>query len=237
MGRYAVNMLDICLGSGFVRRFFIIDKKAFLLIARIAGLKFFDTAQQYGTEDILGTTTSNRSRIITKIGLSPSVTKSLDSRSRWEVHYPASALQIELKASLERLRREKCYGVLLHCISDDFNFTNHISELQRLKALGLVDKIGFSVDASEKLPLNTDWADIIQIHVSFLSQIQIHPHQMLMVNGIFRGSAEKTFLEFCRLNPKMRLMMIIGTHRFSRIIWQVLKYRVLSRRLRRNHLV
>jgi aryl-alcohol dehydrogenase-like predicted oxidoreductase len=230
-------MLEICLGSGFVRRFIVIDRKAFLLVARSLGLTFFDTAQQYGTEEILGSTTSNRSQIITKIGLSPSVTKSMDSRSRWEFHYPASTLEIELKASLERLRREKCFGLLLHAISDDFNFTNHVSELQRLKALGLVDKIGFSVDASENLPLKTDWADIIQIHVSFLSQIRTHPNQILMVNGIFRDSAEKTFLEFCRLNPKMRLMMIIGTHRFSRIIWQVLKYRVLSHQIRRSHAV
>ena len=225
-------MLDICLGSGFVRRFFAIEKKAFILTARLLGLKFFDTAQQYGTENILGANTSHRNQVITKIGLSSSVTKSLDSKSRWEVHYPASVLQVELKASLEKLRREKCYGVLLHCISDDFNFKNHISELQRLKALGFVDKIGFSVDASEKLPMNTEWADIIQIHVSFLNQAQTNPHQILMVNGIFRGSAEKTFLEFCRLNPKMRLMMILGTHRFSRIVWQVLKYRLLSHRLR-----
>jgi hypothetical protein len=101
-----------------------------------------------------------------------------------------------------------------------------------MKALGFVDKIGFSVDASEKLPMNTEWADIIQIHVSLLNQVQANPHQILMVNGIFRGSTEKTFLEFCRLNPKIRLMMILGTHRFSRIVWQVLKYRVLSRRLR-----
>jgi aryl-alcohol dehydrogenase-like predicted oxidoreductase len=230
-------VLQICLGSGFVRRFFIIDKKAFLFIAQSLGLRFFDTAQQYGTEDILGASTANRCRIITKIGLSPSVTKSLDSRSRWEVHYPASVLEIELKASLERLRREKCYGVLLHCVSNDFDYTNHINELQRLKALGLVDKIGFSVDASEKLPLNTDWADIIQIHVSFLGRVQVRSNQILMVNGIFRGSAEKTFLEFCRLNPNVQLLMIIGTHRFSRIIWQVLKYKVLSHQMRRSQAV
>ncbi len=231
-------MLDICLGSGFLGRVFTWEKKAFILFARSLGITFFDTAQQYGpAEDILGATTSTRCRIITKIGLSSYVKTSLDSRSRWEVHYPASVLQIELKASLERLRREKCYGVLLHCISDDFNFINHISELQKLKALGMVDKIGFSVDASEKLPLNSDWADIIQIHVSMLSQVQIHPHQILMVNGIFRGSAEKPFLEFCKLNPKMRFMMVLGTHRFPRIFWQVLKYRMLSHQLRSSHLV
>jgi hypothetical protein len=225
-------MLDICLGSGLVRRFFSIDRKAFLFFARSLGLRFFDTAQQYGTENILGETIPDRCKIITKIGLNPLVTKDLDSKLRWEIHYPASNLQTELKASLERLRRDKCYGVLLHCISDDFNFNDHISELERLKASGLVDKIGFSVDASEKLPLNTDWADIIQIHVSFLGQIQTNQNQIIMVNGIFRGSAEKTFLEFCRLNPKMRLMMILGTHRFTRIVWQVLKYRILSHRLR-----
>ena len=231
-------MLDICLGSGFLGRIFTLEKKVFLLFARSLGITFFDTAQQYGpAEAIIGATTSTRCRIITKIGLSSSVTTSLDSRSRWEVHYPASVLQIELKSSLERLRREKCYGVLLHCISDDFNFINHISELQKLKALGMVDKIGFSVDASDNLPLNTDWADIIQIHVSLLSQVQTHPHQILMVNGIFRGSAEKPFLEFCRLNPKIRLMMILGTHRFTRIVWQVLKYRVLSYQLRSSHVV
>jgi len=231
-------MLDICLGSGFLGRVSTFEKKAFVLFAQSLGITFFDTAQQYGpAEVILGTTTSTRCRIITKIGLSPSVTTSVDSRSRWEVHYPASVLQIELKASLERLRREKCYGILLHCISEDFNFMNHISELQKLKALGMVDKIGFSVDASEKLPLNTDWADIIQIHVSLLSQVKIHSRQILMVNGIFRGSAEKPFMEFCRLNPKMRLMIILGTHRFPRIFWQVLKYRVFSYQLRSSHLV
>jgi aryl-alcohol dehydrogenase-like predicted oxidoreductase len=231
-------MLDICLGSGFLARFFTIEKKFFLLIARLLGLRFFDTAQQYGpAEEILGATTSARCRIITKIGLSASVTTSLDSRTRWEDHYPASALRIELMASLERLRRNKCYGLLLHCISDDFDFTNHISELQKLKALGLVDNIGFSVDAHQKLPSNTDWADIIQIHVSLLSQVSTNSHQILMINGIFRGSAEKTFLEFCRLNPKKRLMMILGTHRFSRIVWQVLKYRLMSYRLRSSRLV
>lgn len=226
-------MLDICLGSGFLGRRFFIEKKLFLFFARSLRLTFFDTAQQYGpAEEILGAATSIRCRIITKIGLSRSVTTGMDSRVRWEDHYPASVLQIEFNQSLERLRRNKCYGLLLHCISDDFDFTNHISELQKLKALGLVEKIGFSVDAQQKLPSDTDWADIIQIHVSLLNQVQTIPHQIIMINGIFRGSAEKTFVEFCRLNPKMQLMMILGTHRFSRIIWQVLKYRMLSCRLR-----
>lgn len=232
-------MLEICLGSGFLGRGFTIEKKAFLLLARILGVKIFDTAQQYGlglAENILGETTPNRCQIITKIGLSHLVTKNLDSRSRWVVHYPPSVLQIALEASLERLRRANCYGILLHGISDDFDFTSHIRELQRLKALGLVDKIGFSVDASENLPLNTKWADIIQIHVSLLSKVQPYPHQILMVNGIFRSYAEKSFLEFCMQNPRIRVMMVIGTHRFSRIILQVLKYRSISRRMLSSHM-
>ena len=222
-------VLRLGLGSGYVwmkpkARIFL-----FISLARfILRINLFDTAQYYGNgkgEQILGLVLPSKAKIITKIGLSNAVGLENSSQERWGLHFSPKVLEEEFEASLTRLRRKSCYGLLLHCTEKDFDFKEHIEVLKKLKIAGRVEKIGFSADQEKHIPEESNWADIIQVHVSLLDKCSINNHQLLFVNGIFRNSKnEISFLEFVQRNQEIDVVALIGTHRFSRIIKLALKY-------------
>jgi aryl-alcohol dehydrogenase-like predicted oxidoreductase len=226
-------VLDIALGSGFRWRKNAFQKQIFLKVAFLCGIKYFDTAQQYeGGEEFLGANTSKRYLIITKIGLGGDVTSEMSPELRWGNYHAPNLLGSQFEISLKRLNRSSCYGLLLHCVSDEFDFEDHVRELQALKRRGLVEKIGFSIDKGQVFPSAFSWADIIQIHVSHLRDRRFSPSQSLMVNGVFRDNQESLFTEFSAQNPDSKLVLVIGTHRFDRLLLQTFKYKLIARRLK-----
>lgn len=222
-------MIEVGLGNAYismsrVRRFL------YFKIAKFIGINFFDTAQLYGNAElILGSVLKSDELIVTKIGLSKSVGKNRTSQERWNHYFPPKNIESELNNSLSRLNRKKCYGLLLHAISGDFDFTSHIKVLNKLKKLGKIDNIGFSIDVNDYLMHDSSWADLIEVHVSFLDTIKVYDHQVLIVNGVFRESNEKKFLNFARSHPDTRIILLLGTHRITRLVWQGFKFKILAR--------
>lgn len=222
-------MIEVGLGNAYIsmsrtRRLLYIN------VAKFIGINFFDTAQLYGNaEAILGSVLKSDELIVTKIGLSKSVGKNQTSQKRWNYFFPPENLESELNESLSRLNRKKCYGLLLHAISGDFDFTSHIKVLNNLKQLGKVEYIGFSVDVDNYLLDDSSWADIIEVHVSFLDTIKVNKDQILIVNGVFRESNERKFLNFAKSNADIRIILLLGTHRITRLLWQTVKFKILAR--------
>ena len=118
---------------------------------------------------------------------------------------------------------------MLHAISGDFDFTSHVEVLNNLKQLGKVEYIGFSVDVNDYLLDDSSWADLIEVHVSFLDTIKVNNDQILIVNGVFRESNEKKFINFAKSHPDIRIILLLGTHRITRLVWQGVKFKILSR--------
>lgn len=215
-------MLEPGLGSGYLRlrpkilAFFLVK------IAVFFGYEVFDTAQSYARgkgEKLLGFLIPDTKRIITKIGLSA---ERLSGEPR-EIHgieyFSASKVEDLIEESLARLRRVECYGVLLHSISSNFCYDSHIQELKRLKSLGRIKKIGFSVDSLEQIPKSYEWADIIEIPLSLADYVKVDDDKILVVNRIFSDS--NRLEELFRLNrerPSLHVVALIGSSRPLRIL-------------------
>lgn len=111
--------------------------------ARAAGMDMLDTAVAYGgSEQRLGEIGVHDWRIISKLPALPSGT--FDA-GRW--------VSQQVSASLQRLKVDRLYGLLLHRPGDLLE--NHGEEihaaLQNLKACGIVGKIGISIYSPDEL--------------------------------------------------------------------------------------
>ena len=106
--------------------------KRILQQAQKSGIQFIDTAQAYGnSETVLGecmVETNSQFSIVTKI--------SKDNTAR---------LFDSMTDSLQRLQQPAIAGVLYHSFDAYFSNQQSIDELYKLKALGLVTNIGFSL--------------------------------------------------------------------------------------------
>lgn len=218
------------LGSSYTSMRYFPVKVLYILFAYVLGIRIFDTARQYADgESILGSFLPAKCDVMTKIGLDRAVTKQLPSFVRWGYNYSAQDLKGEILTSLSRLKKDYCYGVLLHSISRDFDFNQHIQVLQNMKKDGKIKNIGFSVDKGDVPPTGTSWADIIQIHVSFIREIRIHDNQVLVINGVFREKKEKELMQYVKRNPHLNIILLLGTSRFFRLAYTIFKYRLLFR--------
>ena len=122
------------------------------------GLFEFDTAQTYGdTESLLAkflATNHNllKTKIITKFSLSK--------------HYESGDIEKHVKVSLANLNVKSIFGVLLHNFNDYKNNPELWKEMLRLRSLGVIENIGFSIYYPEELDFvlksKVDF-DIIQI--------------------------------------------------------------------------
>lgn len=133
------------------------EAERILEYCRKVGINTLDTATAYGSsEQVLGQYELSKFRIISKI---PSLLTRL-------------CLQDEVKRSLERLRINKLYGLLLHCEDDLLSASSaeFFAQLDALKEQGLVEKIGvsfYSPKAAKKV-INEHPLDIIQIPANHL---------------------------------------------------------------------
>lgn len=112
------------------------------------GILNFDTAHVYGNgsvESILGVILPEKARIVTKI---PAIQKPILSElSDIQKYYPINWMTKKFEISMNRLRRNQIYCVLLHNWCDNWknNCDEQISFLLNLKEKGIVKKIGISI--------------------------------------------------------------------------------------------
>ena len=121
------------------------------------GINTLDTAQSYGdSEKILGENGIENFLVVTKIFC--------------ERNYKKGELELKVRASLKRLRIQKCHGILIHNEDALQGPQGGViaSELRALVELGLTEKIGFSTyDPKEAdITLSRFQLDLVQIRSS-----------------------------------------------------------------------
>lgn len=136
-----------------------------LELASSSGIKIIDTAHSYGnSEKIIGKNNLKDFKIVTK---SP---PSLIS--------PNKSIKESFFESLDNLGLKKVYGLLLHNSDDIFSndSRNRIKELQDLKSLGYLNKIGFSAYNKNQIhkALTFFKPDIIQLPFNVFDQNLLH---------------------------------------------------------------
>ena len=125
--------------------------------AKLSEIKTLDTAISYGeSEDSLGKAGVDNWDVVTKLPKLPSSCTDIFS---W--------VESQVTESLSRLKISKVYGLLLHC---PMQLTESVGvdlwcALQKVKHIGLVDKIGFSISSPGEL--DTLWPlfkpDLVQV--------------------------------------------------------------------------
>lgn len=130
-----------------------------LTLARDSGIRVLDTAAAYGeAESVLGLVGTAGFDVVTKLlpGTAP------------------MGVEPALRASLERLRLDTCYGLLLHDADDVASADGAAlaAALQRVRDLGLVAKIGVSVYSPRQLgaALARMTPDLVQVPVNVFDQ-------------------------------------------------------------------
>jgi len=136
--------------------------------AESVGIEILDTAAAYGeSEKVIGEATKNHKKfkIITKIPPFQS-----DKISDKEVQQ----LETIIQNSLNKLKRDKVYGIMFHNVNDLFkkNGERLYYKLIELKSMNLVEKIGFSVYDGEEIDRLCELFsfDIIQLPINVLDQ-------------------------------------------------------------------
>lgn len=121
-----------------------------LKIARLSNIEVLDTAIVYGdSEANLGNANVEGFKVVTKI---PSIC------GRY------CEIEKRVEEALKRLKINSLYGLLFHDSKDFFNFSESIQSIERLKHLGLIDKVGISIYSPDELtnfPF-LDHLDIVQ---------------------------------------------------------------------------
>lgn len=194
----------------------------YFLLLKLARFRIFDTAPLYGngrSEQILGKYTSSTDRIITKIGLSKEIATNSKSSYRWGEIYAPDTLEEFLRESLLRLNRDSCFGVLLHCPSEDWDFSDHLQALEELKRIGLVEKIGISVDAFSPIINSEIMLDIVEAPAEILPKIKIRSGLTVVVNSIFRSRGNlRKCMATVREYPESTYIFLNGSSRIRRIL-------------------
>jgi len=123
-----------------------------------AGINLVDTAQAYGDSELrLGAVLKTDTQVITKIG--EGLTK----------NYSTNSLCSLVEESMQRLKRTKLHGLLLHRpeILLGVHGTKILSELNHLKEKGLVNKVGISIYAPDILAKLTKFIDLDIVQAPF----------------------------------------------------------------------
>ena len=144
------------------------DAKQILKFAYDNNIGMIDTASLYGeSEDIIGKSTNNKHnwKIITK---TPHFID--DCIDKLQV----KQLRESFNQSLLNLNKKYLYGLLLHSCDDLFKPNGDLlfKEMERLKSIGLINKIGVSVYNKYQIDrvLDNFEIDLIQLPVNILDQ-------------------------------------------------------------------
>lgn len=123
-----------------------------LRIAQGAGVDMLDTAIAYGkSEQVMGALGVDGFKIVTKL---PPLPDNLPNVNAW--------VNTQMEASLNRLKVESVYGVLLHRSENLLGASGHdvVKSLKRLKSKGVTHKIGVSVYDPSELDQTTQVIDV-----------------------------------------------------------------------------
>jgi len=128
------------------------------------GVDMLDTAIDYGTsEATLGQIGVASWRVVTKLPAAPALEGDL---SAW--------VELQIRESLERLRIEHVYAVLLHRPQQVLESVGPrlVAALERVKAKGLTEKIGISIYAPEEIDplLSRGRFDLVQAPLNILDR-------------------------------------------------------------------
>jgi aryl-alcohol dehydrogenase-like predicted oxidoreductase len=177
------------------------------------GIRVLDTAPLYGTsEELLGSILPHNHPFSV-------VTKTPKFNKPQITLLDAQELQSVFFRSLDRLRQDRVYGLLVHSVGDLFRPGGHhlIEAMHELKARGLVAKVGvsvycpnhldfvlheFSVDLVQ-LPLNVfDQRMISQGYLSRLKEAGIEVHaRSVFLQGLLLLRPDKLPAHFTRVRP------------------------------------
>ena len=140
------------------------------------GINVIDTAISYGnSEDILGEVITNDDwKIVTK---TPCFSDNcLNSRH-------VKQLQESFNQSLFKLRKKNIYGLLLHSCDDLFKPGGRLlfQEMERLKSIGMIQKIGVSLYDGKQVDrlLDNYPIDLVQLPINILDQRLIKGGQLV----------------------------------------------------------
>jgi aryl-alcohol dehydrogenase-like predicted oxidoreductase len=170
-----------------------------LELAQKNDIRVLDTASSYGnSENILGGVLDDFDcKIILK---TPHFNDEVSIVKQFEL------LNKTFSRSLQRLGRDKAYGLLIHNCNDLFNSCGEklFGEMERLRSSGLVKKIGVSVYTGEQIDrlLNNFDIDIIQLPVNIFDQRLIDSGRLekLKRHGV-EVHARSVFLQGLLLMP------------------------------------
>jgi aryl-alcohol dehydrogenase-like predicted oxidoreductase len=144
------------------------DAALILERANRVGITMLDTAASYGdSEKVLGNIIKGEQNfwIVTK-------TPGFDSEVITE--YEADRLEGIFDRSLEKLKKQKVYALLIHRVADLFKPGGEllVQRMKSLKSEGKVDKIGVSVYTAKEIEqvLNRFTPDIVQLPFSVFDQ-------------------------------------------------------------------
>ena len=181
------------------------NAKDILETAQQAGIMTLDTAAAYGTaETVLGLFAVDKFQVITKFVPSADETPTI------------ATAQTHLYRSLKRLNRNKLYGLLIHdpaillSPGEDAVFAG----LERVKANGLVEKIGVSAYAPEEInTLSARYAlDLVQVPLNPLDARWDRTLQELAADGI-EIHIRSLFLQGVLLMSYNKLPDFLSRHR------------------------
>lgn len=142
----------------------LVDARGILQEARRSGVDTIDTAIGYGaSEATLGQIGVASWRIVTKLPAAPALEDDLPD---W--------VERQIRSCLARLRIERLYAVLLHRPQQLFEpgGLKLVGALERLKTLGLTEKIGLSIYAPEDIDplLGRGRFDLVQAPFNILDR-------------------------------------------------------------------
>lgn len=218
---------------------------SFLRAVHAAGVNHFDTAQLYNegrSEAALGHSFEKRAdvRIFTKIGVPYEGQKvysrmgsvigrygkevpRINARSQQleEIFAPAS-FPAYLRESLVRLRRQSVAGLLIHSVPTGLKLDCWVDKMRKLKREGLVELVGLSVDEGEDLAsIDCSWADILQIPLSYLSEVEksnISASSRIQLNRTWAGSGRNLELVLNDVYDfPFDTTILVGTKKISRV--------------------
>lgn len=133
-----------------------------LSVARESGIDTLDTAIAYGdSEANLGAIGTKGFKLVTKL---PALPEGVADIEGW--------VKAQMQASLRRLDVDSVYGLLLHRSENLLGATPMVQALERLKAEGLVQKIGVSIYSPQELDAVTQACaiDLVQAPLNLMDR-------------------------------------------------------------------
>lgn len=203
-------MANLCLGTaqigmnyGINNKVGKLDREAAYEILHIAvknGIDMIDTASIYGeAEEILGEFLSSHMEITQNIHIISKQCCSISGMNAIEIE---KVIRTELSQTLSRLKRKSLDGYLLHSYREIEN-PEALKVLKKLKAEGLVNKIGVSVyeiDEAENA-IKSNEIDYLQMPCSIFDQRGLK-------TGIFKRAKQRGITVFTRSAFLQGLLMM-----------------------------